>query len=443
MRRVCAAVVTGVACGVNLLAAQVSWPQFRGPGARGVVADSPRLPERWSETENIAWKTAIPGTGWSSPIVAGNRIVVTSVVSAGATEKPVRGLYFGGERPAPTAEHRWVVTAVDLDTGRIAWTRDAHRGVPATARHLKNSYASETAATDGERVYVLFGNVGLYCYALDGTLLWSQRLDPMRVRNGWGTAASPVLHDGRLYLVNDNDQQSSLVAIDARTGRTIWRVLRDEGSNWSTPYVWAHDRRTEIVTTGTRRVRSYGLDGSLLWELSGMSSIVIPTPFSAHGLLYFSSGYVGDQHRPVYAVRPGASGDISAGQPGHEQFVAWYLPQGGSYNTSALVYGDIYYTLYDRGLVTAHDARTGKEVYGRVRIDPAAGAFTASPWAYNGKIFALSEDGVTYVIRAGATYELLGRNALDDFTMATPAIVGDSLVLRTASSLYRIRQARP
>jgi outer membrane protein assembly factor BamB len=405
-----------------------------------VAADDPRLPERWSATENIAWRTTIAGTGWSSPIVAGNRVFLTSVVSASETEKPVRGLYFGGERPASTAEHRWVVTAVDLETGTIAWTDEAHRAAPPAPRHLKNSYASETPVTDGERVYVLFGNVGLFCYDLTGKLVWSQRIDAMPMRNGWGTAASPVLHDGRLYLVHDNDRQSFLTAIDARSGRTIWRVPRDEGSNWSTPYVWQHEGRTEIITTGTRRVRSYGLDGSILWELAGMSSIVIPTPFSAHGLLYFSSGYVGDQHRPVYAVRPGADGDISAGQPGHDRHVAWYLPQGGPYNPSPLVYGDIYYTLYDRGLVTAHDARTGKEVYGRVRIDPAAGAFTASPWAYNGKIFALSEDGVTYVIRAGPTYELLGRNALDEFTLATPAIAGDSLILRTASALYRIRR---
>jgi outer membrane protein assembly factor BamB len=169
-----------------------------------------------------------------------------------------------------------------------------------------------------------------------------------------------------------------------------------------------------------------------------MSTIVIPTPFSAHGLLYFSSGYVGDTHRPAYAVRPGASGDITVGEPASAKFVAWYQPQGGTYNTSPIVYGDYFYTLYDRGFFTAHDARTGAEIYGKQRIDPEAGAFTASPWAYNGKIFALSEDGVTYVIRAGNKYELVGRNALDEFTLATPAIAGNGLIVRTASSLYRI-----
>ncbi len=431
-----------LACLVSTLnAADVPWPQFRGPGARG-VAEGANLPERWSATENIAWKVAVPGTGWSSPIVAGDRIFVTSVVSASETEKPRKGLYFGGERPASTLEHRWVVTAIDLASGRTLWTRDAHRAVPAFARHLKNSYASETPVTDGERLYVLFGNVGLFCYDLAGNLVWSQKVEPMSMRNGWGTASSPVLHDGRLYLVNDNDQQSFVTALDAKTGKAVWRLPREEGSNWSTPYVWQHAGRTEIITTGTQKVRSYSLDGKRLWELRGMSTIVIPTPFSAHGLLYFSSGYVGDSHRPAYAVRPGASGDITIGEPLSAKYVAWYQPQGGPYNPSPLVYGDYYYTLYDRGFFTAHDARTGTEIYGKQRIDPEAGAFTASPWAYNGKIFALSEDGVTYVIRAGLKYELVARNSLDEFTMATPAITHDSLILRTASALYRISAKR-
>jgi outer membrane protein assembly factor BamB len=425
-------------CAASLTAADIPvWPQFRGPGSRG-VADGAGLPDTWSASNNVAWKVGIPGTGWSSPIVAGHRIFITSVVASGDIEKPVKGLYFGGERPASTAEHRWMVWAIELSTGKVLWEREAHRAVPGFARHLKNSYASETPATDGERVYVKFGNVGLFCYDLEGRLLWSNPSEPVRMRNAWGTASSPVVHNGRLYVVNDNEQESFVTALDAKSGKTLWRARRDEGSNWSTPFVWQHAGRTEIVTTGSQKVRSYGLDGTLIWELRGMSTIVIPTPFSAHGLLYFASGYVGDTHRPAYAVRPGATGDISVGEPTSAKHIAWYLPQGGSYNPSPIVYGDHYYTLYDRGFLTAHDAVTGAEVYGKQRIDPEAGAFTASPWAYNGKLFALSEDGATYVIRAGATYERLAINRLDEFTMATPAIAGDSLILRTATSLYRI-----
>jgi outer membrane protein assembly factor BamB len=413
------------------------WPQFRGPGSTG-VADDPALPDKWSQTENVAWKTAIPGVGWSSPIIWGDRIFVTTVISSADVEKPKKGLYFGGERKAPTDEHRWMVYAVDFATGKIVWEREAHRGVPGP-RHLKNSYASETPVTDGERVYVYFGNVGLFCYDFSGKLLWSNAAKPVATRYGWGTAASPVLERGRLYLVHDNDDHSFLEALDAKTGKTIWAVDRDEKTNWATPYIWEHDGKKEIVTPGTGRVRSYDLDGKLLWEFGGMSSISIPTPFSSHGLLYVSSGYVNDQVRPVYAIKPGAHGDISlAKDQTTSPAIAWYLPQGGPYNPSPLVYGDYYYTLLDQGFLTCHDASTGKLIYGKQRMDREAGAFTASPWAANGKIFLLSEDGDTFVVEAGPEYKLIGKNSLDEMCMATPAIARGSLVIRTASNLYRI-----
>jgi outer membrane protein assembly factor BamB len=413
------------------------WPQFRGPGSTGVV-DDPSLPDKWSQTENVAWKTAIPGVGWSSPIIWGERIFVTTVISSADVEKPKKGLYFGGERKAPTDEHRWMVYAVDFATGKIVWEKEAHRGVPGS-RHLKNSYASETPVTDGERVYVYFGNVGLFCYDFSGKLLWSNAAKPAPTRYGWGTAASPILDKGRLYLVHDNDEHSYLEALDAKTGKTIWRVDRDEKTNWATPYIWEHGGTKEIVTPGTGRVRSYDLDGKLLWQFGGMSSISIPTPFSSHGLLYIASGYVGDQVRPVYAVKPGARGDLTlaAGQTSNEG-IAWYLPQGGPYNPSPLVYGDYYYTLLDQGFLTCHEAATGKLVYGKQRMDRESSAFTASPWAANGKIFLLSEDGDTFVIQAGPEYKLLWKNSLEEMSMATPAIARGSLVIRTASNLYRI-----
>jgi outer membrane protein assembly factor BamB len=251
-----------------------------------------------------------------------------------------------------------------------------------------------------------------------------------------------VLHQGRLYIVNDNDEQSLLTALEAGTGKEIWRVERGEKSNWATPFVWEHDGRTEIVTPGTTKVRSYDLDGKPLWELGGMSSIVIPTPFTAHGLLYVTSGYVGDETRPVFAIRPGAKGDISlkAGESSNEA-IAWSLPQGGPYNPSPLVYGDFYYTLYDRGFLTCHDARTGEEFYGKQRLDRETQAFTVSPWAYNGKIFCLSEDGDCFVVEAGAEFLLAGKNSLGEFTMATPAIARGGLVIRTAEAVYRIEKA--
>ena len=435
MTAVAAAIIATVCA--SAAAAEERWPRFRGPGALGVSEQS-GLPETWSTTENVAWVRDIEGFGWSSPIVWGDTVLLTTVVSTGEVEAPLGGLYLGGERGVPSDEHRWLVYAIDVSTGATRWAREVHRGVPPTSHHLKNTYASETPVTDGEHVYAYFGNVGLFCLTLDGRLLWSRRFDPAATRAGWGTAASPVLHGDRIYIVNDNDEQSYLVALSKETGAELWRVQRDEGTNWSTPYVWETPGRTEIVTTGTDKVRSYDLAGNPLWELTGMSSIVAPTPFSRFGLLYLSSGYIGDRQRPVYAIRPGARGDLTAaeGEP-LPAGVAWFQPRSGSYNTSPIVYGDYYYTLLDRGYFTCHDARTGEEVYGRRRITVGA-AFTASPWAYAGRIFALSEDGDTFVIKAGPEFEILATNPLDEFTMATPAIAHGSLFIRTASRLYRI-----
>jgi len=227
------------------------------------------LPERWSATDNVAWKTDIPGRGWSSPIVWGNRVFLTTAINWGESEPPKKGLYFGGNRPdPPKSEHEWKVFCLDLNSGKVVWERSVHRGQPQSAMHLKNSFASETPVTDGERVYVYFGNLGLYCFDFNGRLIWSKRFKPCATRFGWGTAASPVLHQDRLYIVNDNEEQSYLLALDKHTGNEIWKVERDERSNWSTPFVWENEQRTEIVTAGTGKVRSYDRDGKLLPRLA-------------------------------------------------------------------------------------------------------------------------------------------------------------------------------
>jgi len=419
--------------------AEDNWPQFRGPQSSGSV-DAPGLPDTWSKTDNVAWTTPIPGRGWSSPVVWGDRIFLTSVISSQDPGAPKTGLYDGGPQSIPAGDHRWMVYALDWASGEVLWEREVHRAHPDKARHLKNSYASETPVVDAERVYAYFGNLGVFSFDHDGEPQWSKELAHVTTRNGWGTAASPVLHDGRLYVVNDNEDASYLLAIDAKTGAESFRVERDEKSNWSTPFVWVNDLRAEIITTGSNKIRSYDPDGALLWSLSGMSTITIPTPFAKFGLLYISSGYMPDDLRPVYAIRPGAKGDItlSDGQTSSDH-IAWHNPQGGPYNPSPIIYGDAYYTLFDRGFFTSHDARTGEEIYDKKRIDRAGGDFTTSPWAYNGKIFCMNEDGTTYVIRAGSSFEVIGTNSLDEVTLATPAILRDSLLIRTATKLYRIR----
>jgi outer membrane protein assembly factor BamB len=421
--------------------ADENWPQFRGLESRG-IAHADALPVRWSATDNIEWKAEIPGRGWSSPIVWGGRVFLTTVVNQGESEKPTKGLYFGGNRPVPKSVHQWKVYCLDLETGRVIWQRQVHQSKPETSIHLKNSFASETPVTDGQHVYVTFGNVGIFCFDFEGELVWQKKLTPHKTRYGWGTAASPVLHQDRLYFVDDNDEDSSLLALNKKTGDEVWRVPRDEKSNWATPYIWQHDRRTEIITPGSGKVRSYDLDGNLLWWLKGMSSITIATPYEHNGLLYVSSGYVGSSSRPIYAIRPGAKGDVSLdGEETSNEWIAWCQKKGGPYNPTTLTYNDRLFVLYDRGQVTSFDPQNGTRVLERQRI-PGGKGFTSSPWAYNGKIFCLDEDGVTFVLTAGDTFELLHKNTLqdDDMCMATPAMAGDRLLIRSAARLYCIRE---
>lgn len=418
--------------------ANSNWPQFRGPNAAG-ISMNPGLPDKWSATENVSWKTDLPGRSWSSPIAWGNRIFLTAVVNSGESELPKKGLYFGGERPdPPKSEHQWKVMCLNLTTGRLEWERTVHQGPPQTPIHLKSSYGAETPVTDGQRVYAYFGNLGVFALTLDGKEAWSKRLELRKMRYGWGTASSPALQGERLIIINDNEDQAELLALDAQTGKELWRVDRDEKSNWATPLVWQNPQRTELITCGSRAVRSYDMEGKLLWSLRGMSSIAIPTPLAGDGLLFVTSGYVGDKVRPLYAIRPGASGDISLKpEQTSNEFIAWSDPVGGPYNPSPLWYEGRVYVLYDRGLVSCLDAKTGKVLYDRERL-PEGFAFTSSPWAAGGRIFCLNESGVCYVLRAGDKFELLHTNKLaeDDMCMATPALVGDRLLLRTAARLY-------
>jgi outer membrane protein assembly factor BamB len=450
VRRRLASTLTGLLVAVAFSPAanaQTNWPQFRGADSRGIGALD-RLPLVWGTDTNVAWRTEIPGRGWSSPIVWGNRVFLTTAVSEGELEAPKKGLYFGGDRSEPPRTlQRWLALCLDRDSGKVLWTTELHGATPTTPIHLKNSYASETPVTDGEHVYVLFGSLGLFCLDYQGAIVWSQKFEPRKMRYGWGTSASPVLHGDRVYMVNDNEEASSLAAFDKRTGKELWRVARDEPSNFATPFVWQHPQRTELVVPGRNQVRSYDPDGKLLWHLRGMSTIVIPTPLAADGLLYLCAGYVGDNvkpNKPVYAVRPGGEGDLTLPEGDREsRFVAWLEPNASPYNPSALAYEGRFYVLWDFGFLNCRDAKTGHELYDKQRLktDGTAG-FTASPWAYRGRVFCLSEDGDTYVVSAGDRYQLERVNALGEMCMATPAIAGDRLFIRTLSQLYCIRETR-
>ena len=420
--------------------AEDNWPRFRGPNADGVAPNHPGLPTTWTNTDNVRWAADVPGWGWSCPIIWGDRVYLSTVVSDQDNLTPSKGLYLGeGVRDPAKGVHHWMVYCFDVNTGKELWKHEAHTGQPQVPRHPKSTYAAETAATDGERVYVLFGDLGLYCYDMDGKPLWSQAIEPKKTARDYGAAASPVVHDGQVFVVYDNSEESWIASFDAKTGDERWRIAREETHSWATPLVWKNEVRTEIVVPGKKRNRSYSLDGALLWEFNGkMSSLVIPSPFTAHGMCYIASGYVGDDHRPTFAIKPGATGDITPDAEGDftdSEYIEWYQGKSSPYNPSQIVYSDYLYTLYDRGFLTCHDAKTGEEVYSKRRLTPG-GSLTSSPFAYNGHLFLLSEDGLTYVVKAGPEFEIVERNSLDELTMACPAISGDKLLIRTASKLY-------
>jgi outer membrane protein assembly factor BamB len=427
------------------VSAPIHWPQFRGPDSRS-VADGSRFPDQWSAQRNVAWKSDIVGRGWSSPVVWGDRVFLTTVVSQGPTEPPRKGLYLGGNRPEPpTGEHEWIVICLSLAEGRELWRQVVHRGRPATPIHVKNSYASETPVADAERLYVAFAGVGLFCFDHQGQKRWSHPLPPRPTRFGWGGAASPLLVDGRLVFVDDNEQASEIFALDAATGRELWRVPRpDEKSNWATPNVWRHGSTTQIITNGSARIRAYDLDGKPAWSMAGTPGIAIACPYAVGDLLIVSSGYVGAKLRPIYAVRPTAQGDITLPADATSgPHIAWCHWLAAPYNPTTLAYNGRLYVLHDRGLFACFHAATGRIIFDRQRIQTTAG-FTASPWAADGKIYCLNEDGVTSVFKDADQFTPLHANALsdDDMGMATPAVAGDRLLIRTSARLYCIAPQR-
>ena len=446
------------------------WPQFRGPGGSG-VADEATLPETWSTTENVAWVIDVPGRGWSSPIVWRDRVYVTSAVSPGAFKPPSAGIFGNDyaeelqkqglsddeilkrvvgrdiELTSESGDISYMVYAFDAKTGSLVWKQEAHHAPPPGGRHRKNTYASETPVTDGERLYASFGgNVGVFCYSLDGKPLWSRTWPPQKIYLDFGTASSPVVHAGRVYQLHDNDGESFLAALDARTGAVLWSVKRTElaarlASGWATPFVWESGSRTEIVTIGRGFVISYDTSGHELWRLKGMTQAT-PSPVAADGLLYVGSGSQGEANRPFLAIRPGASGDITLGEnQTSNAHVAWIQPRFSGYTPAPLVYRGRVYAVNDNGILQVADAKTGTEIY-KARVGGGGHTFSSSPLASQGRVYLVSEDGEAFVLRAGDRYDEIAHNSLGEMSLASPAADADSLYLRTQSKLYRLRAAQ-
>jgi outer membrane protein assembly factor BamB len=422
------------------------WPSFRGPNAAG-VADGQKLPDRWDATTgaNIKWKTEIPGLAHSSPVLWGDRVFVTTAISSlgNATFKP--GLYGEGTASEDQSKHQWQVIALDRNSGKILWKRTAYEGAPKEKRHIKSTYASSSPATNGRVIVALFGSQGLYAYDLDGKLLWSKDLG--RINAGaydvpdyeWGTASSPVIYGDSVIVQCDQQKNSYLLAVDINTGETRWKAERDELPSWASPNVFTGAERHELVTNAPNRIRGYDpKTGKELWRLGGSSKITAPTPIFTGELMYVASGR--RPEAPLFAIRPGASGDITL-EAGSQQngAVAWSKTQRGSYMPTPLVYDGLLYVLGNAGIFDCYAAASGEEVY-RERVPHQGAGFSASPVAADGKIYLPGEDGDIFVVRAGRKFEILGRNAMGESLMATPALGGQMMFVRGEKHLFAIGQ---
>jgi outer membrane protein assembly factor BamB len=449
MRRTCLSI--GVLIVVALTAPRaatgarpgVDWPQFRGIAASG-IAEGFSIPATWNASTgaNVAWKTAIPGLGLSSPVVWGNDLFISTTISGKDANLRV-GLYGDIASVPDDTSHEWRIYALDKTTGAIKWQRTAYSGVPKIKRHQKSTHANSTLATDGERVIGFFGSEGLYAYDMKGTLLWKKDLGVLDAgfymvpEAQWETGSSPVLHDGKVIVQADVQKGSFLAMFDAKDGREIWRVSRADVPTWSTPTIHQVGGRTQILVNGMRHVGAYDFEtGKEIWKLSGGGDIPVPTPVVSDGLVYITNAH--GPNSPVYAIKETAAGDISLpADATSNAHVAWTAPRSGGYMCTPLVYRGLVYIVRYNGVLNVFDAKTGDKKY-ETRLAGATSAFTASPVANDGRVFIASEDGQVFVITAGAKYEVIAMNEMSTPVLATPALSEGRMLLRTQDAIMAI-----
>jgi outer membrane protein assembly factor BamB len=409
------------------------WPQWRGPLGTG-AAPHADPPVRWSESENVRWKAALPGKGHSTPAVWGGRVFVTTAVPHGPAVDPDRDEPPGAHDNAPvTRARRFVVLALDRDDGRLLWRRTVREALPLRA-HYTASFASPSPVTDGEHLFAHFGSHGLYAFGLDGELKWEVGLGEMRPKHGHGEGSSPVLHGDTLVVNWDHERRSFLVALDKRTGAVRWRAERDEVTSWATPIVVEHAGRPQVIVSGTRRLRAYDLGtGEVVWECGGLSANIVASPVAADGMVFAGSSY---EKQALLAIRlDGAAGDVTG-----TGRVAWTRHRGTPYVPSPLLYGGaLYFLRHYQGILTRVDARTGADAPGALRLGGIGNVY-ASPVAAAGRVYVTDLDGDTMVLSADARPEVLALNRLDDRFSASAAVAGRELYLRGEHHLYSLAE---
>lgn len=417
------------------LAVAADWPQWRGPEGTGVAPDADP-PVRWSETENVRWKVAVPGRGHAAPIVWGDRVyVLTAVPVEGAQppEPPADADERTRERWMRTVhpvKQRFVVMALNRRDGGVAWERIAVEAVPNEGTHQDGTWASASPLTDGEAVYALFGSQGLYAYSLDGELLWRRDLGDMSTRNGFGEGSSPAVYGDKLIVNWDHEGDSFIYALDKKTGETVWQTPRDEITSWSTPLVVEVGERAQVVVAATSKSRSYDLaTGELVWEAAGMTVNVIPTPVSGHGMVYLISGFRGSALQAVRVAE--AKGDVAG-----TEALAWTYDRDTPYVPSPLLYGDqLYFLKVNSGILSCLDAKTGEVLFNEQRLDGVRNIY-ASPVGAAGRVYLAGREGTTVVLEHGREFKVLAQNTLDEGFDASPAVAGGELYLRGSEHLY-------
>lgn len=416
-------------------AAPASWPQWRGPSGQGVSTEK-NLPSAWTPTKNIKWKAAIPGRGHSSPIVWGNRVFVTTAIEGEVVPgaKAAKHMLDNKEFVHPDSiganrKHSFKVICLDSESGKVLWEQTAFEGTPYDDRHRKSSYAASTPATDGTNVYAFFGSEGLYAYDMKGKLTWKADLGKLG-NLGMGTGTSPIVYDNLVIVQFDeeNGEASFIAGIDKKTGREVWRTARKIQVSWSTPLLVSTAKRAELITSGTESIVSYDpKTGAELWRHKGVESNAIPSPVAAGDLVFLSAGYPA---KVAMAITLGGSGDLG-------EAVVWKYQKGTAYVPSPILYGDYLYLTSDRGILTCLDAKTGEVKYEGGRV-PVPASFTASPIAFDGKILLTSEDGDTFVIKAGPKHEVITTNSVGEPVYASPAVADGNIFIRGERNLYCI-----